>query len=191
MGDEAELAERIRSMWNKRDDELRRDYERSLPLGDALFDRWERAKKLGFAEGASIYHSAIVFGAVTVGTNTWIGPSVLLDGSGGGVTIGRNCSISAGVHIYTHDTVLWAVSDGARPFRKAPVAIGDCCYVGSQAIIAAGVKIGRQCVIGSNSFVNDDVADCTIVAGSTAKPIGRVVGDGEQAHLEFFAGAAV
>lgn len=188
MSDEIDLAERIRSMWNKRDDELRRVHERSLPLGDALFDRWERAKKLGFGEGTSIYHSALVFGSVAVGKNTWIGPNVMLDGSGGGLTIGEHCSISAGVHVYTHDTVLWAVSGGTKGFRKAPVEIGNCCYIGSQAVIAAGVKIGSCCVIGANSFVNDDVTDGTIAAGSTAKPVGRVVGSGENVRLEFYSG---
>ena len=28
---------------------------RSLPFADGLFDRWERARRLGFGEGASIY----------------------------------------------------------------------------------------------------------------------------------------
>jgi acetyltransferase-like isoleucine patch superfamily enzyme len=110
----------------------------------------------------------------------------MLDGSGGVLEIGRNCSISAGVQIYTHDTVLWAVSDGAQSYRKGSVKIGDCCYLGSQSIVAAGVTIGRQCVIGANSFVNDNVPDRSIVAGSTARMIGRVIGDGADARLEFF-----
>ena len=75
-----------------------------------------------------------------------------------------------------------------RGFERLPVEIGNCCYVGSQAVIAAGVKIGSCCVIGANSFVNDDVTDGTIAAGSTAKPVGRVVGSGENVRLEFYSG---
>jgi acetyltransferase-like isoleucine patch superfamily enzyme len=186
MSSDSDFAELIRAAWRARDKELRQKFSRSLPLGDALFDRWERAKTLGFADGVSIYNSACVFGSVNVGPNTWIGPNVMLDGSGGNLEIGRSCSISAGVQIYTHDTVLWAVSGGVQSYRKAPVKIGDCCYLGSQSIIAAGVTIGRQCVIGANSFVNDDVPDRSIVTGSTARVVGRVVGDGGEARLDFF-----
>jgi acetyltransferase-like isoleucine patch superfamily enzyme len=186
MTTESNLAELIRKVWAERDEELRREYARSLPFGDALFDRWERAKSLGFEEGASIYHSVFVFGNVRAGRNTWIGPNVILDGSGGGIAIGRNCSISSGVHIYTHDTVLWAISGGVKPFRREAVSIGDCCYLGSQSIVAAGVKIGKQCVVGANSFVNDDVPDCTVVAGSTARVIGRVIGEGPEARIDLF-----
>ena len=183
---ESDFAALIRRVWSERDEELRGKYSRSLPFGDALFDRWERAKSLGFGEGASIYHSAFIFGNVHAGRNTWIGPNVMLDGSGGEIVIGRNCSISSGVHIYTHDTVLWAISGGAKPFRKQAVTIGDCCYLGSQSIVAAGVKIGKQCVVGANSFVNNDVPDCSVVAGSTAKIIGRVIGEGPEARIQLF-----
>mgnify|MGYP003351887026 FL=1 len=108
----AELALELRRLKEQRDQELRAAFDRSLPFADAQFDRWERAKLLGFGDKTSIYDSSFIFGDVKVGFETWIGPFTLLDGSGGGLTIGDHCSISAGVHIYTHDTVLWAVSGG-------------------------------------------------------------------------------
>jgi len=191
MSSHVDFVELIRSAWRLRDAELRRDFARSLPFADALFDRWERAKSLGFSAGVSIYNSACVFGTVSVGADTWIGPNVMLDGSGGPLEIGCNCSISAGVQIYTHDTVLWAVSGGVQPYRRAGVKIGDRCYLGSQAIVAAGVTIGNQCVIGANSFVNDDVPERSIVTGSTARIVGRVIGEGADVRLEFFPGETV
>jgi acetyltransferase-like isoleucine patch superfamily enzyme len=183
---ESELAEAMRAVYRRLDRDLRTQYDRSLGLGDALMDRWERARTLGFADGASIYNSAVVLGRVTVGEQTWIGPYVMLDGSGGGISIGRYCSISAGTHIYTHDTVHWALSGGKLPFRQGAVAIGDCCYIASQCVIAAGVTIGNRCVVAANSFVSDNVADASIVGGSTARLIGRVTGEGEAVRLEFF-----
>src|SRR5689334_8815815 len=100
-------------------DELLRSYEslratmnatwdRDLPYEELLFDRWERARHLGFGEGTSIYHLSYVYGQVSVGRNTWIGPFTVLDGSGG-LTIGDWCSISAGVQIYSHDSVTRAL----------------------------------------------------------------------------------
>jgi acetyltransferase-like isoleucine patch superfamily enzyme len=183
--EERQLADALHAMYLAREAELREKFDRSLPFGDALFDRWERAQRLGFGEGASIYNSAAVFGSVTAGEKTWIGPFVLLDGSGGGITIGQYCSIAAGVHIYTHDTVHWALSGGLLPFRTGAVHVGDCTYVGSQSVIAARVTIGSRCVIAANTFVNRDVPDATIVGGSSARTLGRVIGEGRTVRLEF------
>lgn len=145
-------------------------YKRSLPFADLLFDRWERAKLLGFGNGSSIYDSSVVFGDVTVGENTWIGPNTILDGSGG-LIIGNNCSISAGVQIYTHDSVNWAISGGKEPYEYAATNIGSNCYIGPNTIIAKGVTIGEGTVIGANSFVNKSFASGSKIAGSPAKQI--------------------
>lgn len=179
------FAELLRASYLAADERLRAEFQRSLPFQDALFDRWERARRLGFAADVSIYNSAAVFGDVSVGLATWIGPNTLLDGSGGGIEIGAHCSISSGVHIYTHDTVLWALSGGKCERRQAPVRIGDCVYVGSQSVIAAGASIGSRCVVAANSFVNGDVPEATIIGGTPARRIGTVVGEGEQVRMVF------
>jgi acetyltransferase-like isoleucine patch superfamily enzyme len=114
-----------------------------------------------------------VYGDVTVGANTWIGPFTLLDGSGG-LRIGSYCSISAGVQVYTHDTVRWAVSGGKAGYEYAPVVVGNCCYVGSHTVIAKGVTVGDHCVIGSGSFVNRDLPPYTVAFGLPCRPRGRV-----------------
>jgi acetyltransferase-like isoleucine patch superfamily enzyme len=93
-----------------------------------------------------------------VDENTWIGPFVVLDGSGG-LKIGSNCSISAGVQIYSHDSVKWAVSGGKEEYEYAKTIIGDNVYIGPNVIIQKGVKIGNNVIIGANSFVNKDMPD--------------------------------
>lgn len=174
----------LRRVYEVREASLKEEFDRSLPFADAILDnRWSRAKRLGFSEGASIYDSALVFGEVEVGVQTWVGPNVILDGTGGGIRIGSFCSIAAGVHIYTHDTVLWAVSGGQAARRKAPVSIGDRCHIGAQSIILPGVSIGRKCVVAANSLVNRDVMESSVVAGSPARVIGRVDGEGESAKI--------
>lgn len=179
------FAELLRASYLAADERLRAEFQRSLPFQDVMFDRWERARRLGFADGASIYNSAAVFHEVSVGAATWIGPNTLLDGSGGGIEIGAHCSVSSGVHIYTHNTVLWALSGGMLKCKQASVRIGDCVYIGSQSVIAAGVTIGSRCVVAANSFVNTDVPDATIVGGTPARKIGTVVGEGEQVRMVF------
>ncbi len=179
------LAELLHALHARREAELKARFDRSLPFADGLFDRWERARRLGFGARASIYDSASVFGDVRVGADSWIGPNVMLDGSGGGLAIGAWCSISTGVHIYTHDTVLWAVSGGKLPRREGPVAIGDCVHVGAQSVIVAGVTIGARCVVAANSLVNRAVPDGSIVGGTPARRLGRVEGAGEAVRLVF------
>lgn len=128
-------------------------WNRSLPFGDYVSDRWEKANSLGFGEGSSIYDSSLIIGDVKVGCHVWIGPFTVLDGSGG-LEIGDFCSISAGVQIYTHDSVDWALSGGELPYSLAPTKIGNRCFIGPNVIIAKGVSIGDECIIGANSFVN-------------------------------------
>lgn len=183
-GETLDLAALLKETFAARDAELRAEWNRSLPFGDAMFDRWERARKLRFGEGTSIYDSACVFGNVSVGSNVWIGPWVMLDGSAG-LVIGDYVSISAGVQIYTHDTVHWALSGGLLSARKGAVAIGSNVYIGSQCVIAQGVRIGNRCVISANSLVLDDVPDASIVGGSPARQIGRVEGEGEAVRMVF------
>lgn len=177
--DTAGLADLLRRLHAEQDAELRRRYKRSLPFAEAVFDRWERARRLGFGDEASIYDSAMVMGEVAVGAHSWVGPYTFLDGGYAPLAIGAWCSISAGVHIYSHDTVLWSLSGGKAAKRTGPVTIGDCCYIGSQSIIGPGTVIGERSVVATNSFVNRDVPPRTIVGGCPAKPIGRVEGDGD------------
>lgn len=149
---------------------VRDRFRRTLPFGDYVSDRWEKAAYLGFGKGSSIYDSALVFGDVEVGDNVWVGPFTLLDGSGGLLRIGSNCHISAGVHIYTHDTV--DVVLGTGPTRKAAVTIGNNCYIGPNAVLSMGITIGNYVVIGANSFVNRDVASGSSGFGSPFRCVG-------------------
>jgi acetyltransferase-like isoleucine patch superfamily enzyme len=141
---------------NRKRNETRDRWNRVLPIGDYLSDRHEKARYLGFGQGSTIYDSSIVIGDVRVGENTWIGPFTILDGSGG-LEIGSFCSISAGVQIYTHDTVDWATSGGGTAPHYEPTIIGSNVYLGPNVIVSRGVTIGSGSIIGANSFVNKSI----------------------------------
>lgn len=117
-----------------------------------------------------------------IGEGTWIGPFCIIDGTGG-LTIGSQCDISSGTHIYTHSSVKRCVSgkkflaDGninRDEINIASVSIGNNTFIGPNSVISMGVRIGSHCVIGACSFVNSDISDNSIYAGSPAKKIGEV-----------------
>jgi acetyltransferase-like isoleucine patch superfamily enzyme len=165
-----ELYSLVQDLRELLDSKFKTQHNRSLPFADVIFDRWERAKKLGFGIGTSIYDSSVVMGEVFVGSNTWIGPYTILDGSGV-LKIGNNCSISAGVQIYSHDSVMWAISGGKEKYEYSETLIEDNCYIGPNSIIQKGVIIGYGSIVGANSFVNVSVRPGSKVAGNPAKII--------------------
>ena len=168
-----ELHQDLVRLWGTLQEETNSQWLRTLPWGDYIVDRWEKARRLGFGKGASIYDSALVVGDVKVGEQTWIGPHTVLDGSGG-LEIGDWCSISAGVQVYTHDTVAWVLTAGkAGPEREA-TRIGSCCYLGPNTVVAKGVTIGDGCVIGANSLVLQDIPSGSKAFGTPCRVRGEV-----------------
>jgi acetyltransferase-like isoleucine patch superfamily enzyme len=169
---EPDLLEALRALWRRLHAEVEGRWHRTLPLGDYVVDRFEKARLLGFGEGASIYDSALVIGDVRVGEKTWIGPFTVLDGSGG-LEIGSFCSISAGVQVYTHDTTRWALTAGESGPERAPTRIGSRVYLGPNTIVAKGVTIGDGCVIGANSLVLTDVPTGSKAFGTPCRVVGK------------------
>ncbi len=166
----ARRIDELRSLYEELSKEMRERWNRDLPLEELIFDRWERAANLGFGKGSSIYHNSHVYGDVKVGENTWIGPFTILDGTGG-LEIGSYCSISAGVQIYTHETINWALTGGEAPYEYAPVTIGNQCYIGPNTVISKGVSIGHGSVVGANSLVLSDIPPKSKAIGCPARLI--------------------
>ena len=150
------LVKKIKNIYKILSNRMWKKYKRHVSFGDLFTDRWKTAKTYGFGEGSSCYDNVLILGDVKVGKNTWIGPNCILDGSGG-LEIGDYCSISAGVQIYSHNTVNKTTSFGKEPTELASVKIGSGVYIGPQTVIQMGVDIGDKAIIGACSFVNCDV----------------------------------
>lgn len=159
----------IRRFLNVLATRKKEQFDRRVSVGDLLTERADNAAAYGFGEGTTMYDNVLVRGDVKVGRNTWIGPGCVLDGTGGELTIGDWCSISAGAQIYTHHTVNRSISLGELPIDYAPTRIGDGVYIGPNAVIQMGVTIGDKAIIGANSFVNCDVPASAKAFGSPAR----------------------
>jgi acetyltransferase-like isoleucine patch superfamily enzyme len=163
----AQLREAYRHLQARK----RTAFNRHVAFGDLISERAEIAAAYGFGEGTTCYDNVLILGDVKVGRNSWIGPNVILDGQGG-LEIGDYVSISAGVQVYTHDTVAWSTSRGAQPMAKAPTRIGSGVYIGPNSVIERGVTIGEGAVIGAMSFVNSDIPAGARAWGVPARVIG-------------------
>ena len=152
----------------------REKWDRSIPTIDTLFDRWKSAEKYSSSEKTNISHLSYIIGNVKIGKQTFIGPYTFLDG-GGGLTIGDYTSIATGVHLYSHDNISRALSGYNQKTTKAKTSIGNCCFIGPNAVITKGVTIGDHCFIGANSVVTFDVPSYTAIGGNPGTKIGKVI----------------
>ena len=77
----------------------------------------------------------------------------------GGAKIGRNCTMYHGVTIGV-----------ANDLEKMPV-IGDNVFIGADAKILGGVRVGNNVKIGAGAIVVENVPDDCTVVGPKAKII--------------------
>lgn len=86
----------------------------------------------------------------------------------GNAKIGRNVNIGAGTITCNYDGNL-----------KNPTEIGENTFIGSDTMLVAPLKIGKNAVTGAGSVVTHDVADGELVVGVPAKPRSRKPSMGE------------
>jgi carbonic anhydrase/acetyltransferase-like protein (isoleucine patch superfamily) len=113
-----------------------------------------------------------------IGDNTAIGHDCRL-AIAKRISIGQNCLLSGGVTVIDssgHQSSAAARLAGQPPMADEvrPVVIGDGVWIGMQAMIFPGVKIGAGSVIAAGSVVRTHVPPYSIVAGNPAKVVMRI-----------------
>lgn len=119
---------------------------------------------------------AWIVGDPHIGDGTWIGAFTVVDGSGG-LTIGRGCDISSGVHILTHSTVRRCVSERRyNQIDRRPVSIGDHVFIGENATVLMGCTIGHHSIVAAGAVLTEDmeVPPYSLVAGVPARVVRSV-----------------
>ncbi|MEI2663088.1 sugar O-acetyltransferase [Rossellomorea sp. LJF3] len=90
------------------------------------------------------------------------------------VSIGENCMLAPGVHIYTATHPVNPIERNKGPEYGKPVIIGHNCWIGGGAIINPGVSIGDNVVIASGAVVTKDVPSNVVIGGNPARIIKKI-----------------
>jgi acetyltransferase-like isoleucine patch superfamily enzyme len=100
------------------------------------------------------------------------------------IRLGDHVTITAGVRFVTHDGGVWVMR---REFPNIDVfgtiEIGSNVFIGLNAILMPGIRIGDDCVIGAGSVVVKDVPSGTVAAGVPARPL-RTLAEYRQRTLD-------
>jgi acetyltransferase-like isoleucine patch superfamily enzyme len=172
--DNPEELTRLRGLLTGLRRQLKARFNRHVPVGTLLHDRWEVAREYRFGEGTSVYDECLILGDVTVGKHCWVGPFTVLDGNFAPLRIGDYTSIGSGAHIYTHHAIDNAITKGRAPIYKAETTIGEACFISPLAMVGPGSVIGDHSFVASGSFVQGEFPEFSYLAGSPARRIGRV-----------------
>jgi maltose O-acetyltransferase len=84
------------------------------------------------------------------------------------VTIGDDCLLGPGVHIYTATHPLDPAQRADGLEYGEPVTVGDNVWIGGQAVLNPGVSVGDDSVVGSGAVVTSDVPEGVVVQGNPA-----------------------
>lgn len=112
-------------------------------------------------------------GSIELGDDSYLGELCTLQAAAGQtIRVGRRCSISHNVRVYTSTAIPDAdFTRGPPPAKEASVEIGDGVWIGANTYIAPGVTIGCNAVVGANSVVTRSIAPSEIWGGVPARLI--------------------
>jgi phenylacetic acid degradation protein len=130
-------------------------------------------------ESSFIHPQAAVTGNVIIGKDVYIGPGAALRGDWGQIIIEDGCNIQENciIHMFPGVTVL--LKEGAHIGHGAIIhgaTIGKNCLIGMNAVIMDNVELGDECVVGALAFIKEGekIPSRSLLAGNPGKIIKQV-----------------
>ena len=128
---------------------------------------------------AYVHPQATVIGHVTIGKDCYIGPGAVLRGDWARIVLEAGCNVQENcvIHMFPGTTV--HLSEGAHVGHGAIVhgaTLGRQCMIGMNAVIMDDVTVGEGCIVGALAFLKaqSQWEERTIIVGNPAKVIGEV-----------------
>jgi acetyltransferase-like isoleucine patch superfamily enzyme len=109
-------------------------------------------------------------GRISIGGNCYVGPNCVLFGAAG-IEIADATLIGPGVVITSHQHTFAdrGLDIREQPIEFAPVVIERNSWLGANATILPGIRVGVGSVVGAGAVVTHDVPPWTVVHGVPAR----------------------
>ena len=126
-----------------------------------------------------VHPQAAVTGNVIVGKNCYIGPGAALRGDWGGIIVENGCNVQENCIIHMFPGVTVTLKEHSHIGHGAIIhgaAIGRNCLVGMNSVIMDNVELGDESIVGALSFVKEGekIPPRSLVVGNPAKIIKEV-----------------
>ena len=130
-------------------------------------------------ESSYVHPLAAVTGNVIIGKNCYIGPGAALRGDWGGIIIEDGCNVQENciIHMFPGVTVLLKQSSHVGHGAIIHGAtIGKNCLIGMNSVIMDNVELGDGSIVGALSFIKEGekIPPRSVVAGNPARIIKEV-----------------
>jgi phenylacetic acid degradation protein len=128
---------------------------------------------------AFVHPQAAVTGDVFIGKNVYVGPGAAIRGDWGRIIIEDGCNVQESCTIHMFPGVTVRLKEGAHIGHGAIVhgaVIGRNCLIGMNSVIMDDVEIGDECIIGALTFIKagEKIPRRSVVAGNPAKILKEV-----------------
>ncbi len=128
---------------------------------------------------AFVHPQATVTGNVVIGKDVYIGPGAAIRGDWGKIIIEDGCNVQENctVHMFPNITV-W-LKAGSHIGHGAIIhgaTIGKNCLIGMNAVILDEVELGDECIVGALAFIkqSEKIPARSLLVGNPAKVIKEV-----------------
>lgn len=130
-------------------------------------------------ESAFVHPQAAVTGNVIVGKDVYIGPGAALRGDWGQIIIKDGCNVQENCTIHMFPGVTVVLEEGAHIGHGAIIhgaTIGKNCLIGMNAVVMDNVVLAEECIVGALSFIKaeEHFARRSLIVGNPAKKIKEV-----------------
>jgi acetyltransferase-like isoleucine patch superfamily enzyme len=133
----------------------------------------EPGRPVVIGDGCSIAADAFLHGPITLAEGVSVNARASLDGGAKGIAVGKGTRIASGAVLYAFDHGL----EPERAVREQPVTsrgilIGEDVWIGANAGVTDGVRIGDHAVVAMGAVVTRDVPAWAMVGGVPARMLG-------------------
>ena len=126
-----------------------------------------------------IHPQATVTANVIIGKNVYIGPGCALRGDWGRIEIEDGCNVQENCTVHMFPGVKVLLKENAHIGHGAIIHganIGKNCLVGMNAVVMDEVELGDECIVGALTFIKqgEKIPARSLVAGNPGKIIKQV-----------------